>query len=88
MKWFLSKYREGSKVSRIAFWIVLVTAASGLTLIPVERYQDFRGPLSIISECLNAVMFVGIIVQGVSLQRDRRRRRELSWTSPKQTDRF
>ncbi|MGI3782816.1 MAG: hypothetical protein ACRYG2_18815 [Janthinobacterium lividum] len=88
MKWFLFKYREGSKVSRIAFWVVLVAAALGLALIPVERYQDFRGPLEIIIDCLNAVMFVGIIVQGVSLHRDRRRRRGLSWASPKQADRF
>lgn len=74
MKTFMQKYREGGRVSKIAFWVVLVSAVGALALIPVGRQQDFRtGGLSILSDCLNGVMVVGLIVQGFGLRRDRRR---------------
>lgn len=75
MKYFLRRYREGSRLSRRAFWVVIVTALLGLAMIPIKRDASFGSPWDLVLDALTLVMIVGLIVQGVSLQRDERRRR-------------
>ena len=78
MRWFLERYREGSRLSRRAFWVVVVCALLGLATVPLQRWQDSGGPWSWLSDAVTILMFVGLVVQGVSLRRDTRRRRRTS----------
>ena len=75
MSLFLRRYREMSRRSTTAFWIVMSTAALSLVMTVVAYATDYSSPwLDAVTLACNGVMFVALLVLGISLMRENRRR--------------
>lgn len=73
MRTFWRKYAELSRRTRVLFWVVICSAALGLTLVVVNRALDDR-PLDGVGDALNVVMFAALILFFISQRLDLRRR--------------
>jgi len=75
MSLFLRRYREMSRRSRTAFWIVMGTAALSLVMTTVAYVGDHSSPLlDAVTLGCNVVMFVALLVLTVGLIAENRRR--------------